>query len=332
MLTRRRLLLITINTLVVIALLTSSLIGPLPLAVASAHALSPSQTRAAETSLASNARARAFGQAALRRATTPSCEVYPIALHTSALAGVPPGGTLGDLYNGTQPGNFGWLSWTGDPSEPTLVTSLTPPGNSETYVNPNDANDHTFANDKWVFGKPGVSNSKAVRDALTNLESIDITVPVWDQATDNGASSQYHIVGFAVVRLTAFQLPGANRITANYLGNTPCGGGTPPPPPGPSLSGDTLALTPLLAGPDIVGLTQTLTATLKTRAGAAVPDITIHFTITGANAQTTLATTDSTGTASITYAGDVSGDDSIQASATSGGTTVPRIAQRGCSR
>ena len=116
MLTRRRLLLVTINTLVVIALLTTSLFGPLPLAVASAHALSPSQSGAAATSLASDLNARAFGQKALRLATTPSCEVYPIALQTSTLAGVPLGGTLGDIYNGTQAGNFGWLSWTGSPS------------------------------------------------------------------------------------------------------------------------------------------------------------------------------------------------------------------------
>lgn len=161
-----------------------------------------------------------------------------------------------------------------------------------------------------------------MRDALTSLEGIDITVPVWDQATGNGNTSQYHIVGFVQVQITGFQLPGANRITATYLGNTPCGGGTPPPPPGPSLTGDTLTLSPSVAGPNVLGTTQTVLATLKTRTGAPVPDITLQFTISGANPQTTSATTDSTGTTSITYQGTASGTDSIQATATSGGTSL----------
>ena len=318
MLTRRRLLLVTINSLVILALLTSSLVGPLSISVASAQTL-PLQGRAALASLLTGLSQRAFGQAALRSATTTTCNVFPIALHASTIAGVQVGATLGDIYNGSQPGNFGWLSWTGAPSEPTLVTSLTLPGNSDTYVNPNDPNDHTLAVGDWVFGKPGVSNSKAVRNALTALEGIDITVPVWDEAQGSGATTQYHVVGFAQIQITAFQLPGANRITATYLGNTPCGGGTPPPPPGPSLTGDTLRLSPSVAGPNVAGTTQTITATLKTRAGAPVSDITIQFPITGANAQTTSATTDATGTASITYEGDVSGTDHLQASATSGG-------------
>lgn len=151
--TRRRLLLVTINVLVVLALLISSLVGPLSVSVASAHTIPPQQARAAETSLLSSLSQRAFGRAALRSATTTTCNVFPIALHTSTLAGVQVGATLGDIYNGSQPGNFGWLSWTGSPSEPALVTSLTLPGNSETYVNPNDPTDHTLAVGDWVFGK-----------------------------------------------------------------------------------------------------------------------------------------------------------------------------------
>ena len=71
-----------------------------------------------------------------------TCELYPIALSAQTLSNAAPGTILSNIYNGTQPGNFGWLSWGGSPSEPTLVTSLTPPGDSSTYVNPDDPNDH----------------------------------------------------------------------------------------------------------------------------------------------------------------------------------------------
>jgi YD repeat-containing protein len=319
----RRVFLLSLNVLVVLAVLTTTLLGPLPISVASAHPRSavPFATTAA-LSGAYGLSAQAFARAALMDATTPPCNAFPIALSTATIAGAQVGDTLGDIYNGTTPGNFGWLSWTGDPSEPPLVTSLTLPGNSDTYVNPNDPTDHTLTVGDWVSGKPGVSNSKAVRDALTALEGIDLTVPVWDEAQGNGANSQYHVIGFVQVQITAFQLPGANRITATYLGNTPCGGGTLPPLAGPSLNGATLMLSPSAAGPNITGTTQTLKATLKSNAGVPIPDIAVQFTISGANAQTSGATTDSNGIATLTYQSTASGTDSIQATATSGETTV----------
>jgi hypothetical protein len=61
----------------------------------------------------------------------PGCDnLYPIALSTQTLAGNAPGATLIDIYNGVQPGNFGWMSWEGTPNTPDLVARLTPPGNS----------------------------------------------------------------------------------------------------------------------------------------------------------------------------------------------------------
>ena len=63
-----------------------------------------------------------------------SCTLYPIALHEDTLIGAEPGDILPDILNGTQPGNFGWLTWTGDNNVPTLVASLTSPGNSHTYT------------------------------------------------------------------------------------------------------------------------------------------------------------------------------------------------------
>jgi hypothetical protein len=133
-----------------------------------------------------------------------------------------------NVYNGTGAGNFGWLSWMGDPSEPTLVTSLTPPGNSSTYSNPANAADHTLTVNKAVYGKPGVSNSKAVRDALTTLESQAIAVPVWDSAAGSGNNATYHVSAFALIQIQTYQLPEQNQITAKFLGYT-CGSATATP-------------------------------------------------------------------------------------------------------
>src|SRR6185436_9942951 len=82
-----------------------------------------------------------------------TCPLYPIALSAQTISNATVGATLPDVFNGTQSGNFGWLTWAGSPSEPTLVTSLTAPGNSSTYVNPRNRYDHTVSIGDWVQGK-----------------------------------------------------------------------------------------------------------------------------------------------------------------------------------
>jgi hypothetical protein len=154
------------------------------------------------------------------------CQVYPIALSAQTLTGLQVGAVLTDIWNGAQPGNFGWLSWAGDPGEPTLVDSLTAPGDSSTYVNPDSSTDHQLAVGKWVSSRPGVANGKHVRAALNSLLSIQIVVPVWDQVRGQGDNADYHIIGFAAVQILDYQLPSQNRITAQFLGFVDCGNWT----------------------------------------------------------------------------------------------------------
>jgi hypothetical protein len=158
------------------------------------------------------------------------CNLYPIALSVENLINVQPGDVLSDILSGTQSGNFGWLSWSGSPSTPTLVTSLTPPGNSDTYINPNDPDDHSVSVGDWVNGSAGVSNSSSVRKALDTLKTIDIDVPVWDTTEGNGNNAQYHISDFVRVRIINYSLPSQNQISAIFLGYS-CGSGTPTPTP-----------------------------------------------------------------------------------------------------
>jgi hypothetical protein len=102
------------------------------------------------------------------------------------------------------------------------VASLTPPGNSSTYVNPRDPFDHFVSVGDWVRGKPGVTDSAKVRAELDALKKIDITVPVWDRVSGSGGNALYHVVGFAKVRIVDYRLPSQNRISARFLGFTNC--------------------------------------------------------------------------------------------------------------
>lgn len=156
----------------------------------------------------------------------PGCaNLYPIALSADTLSGKNPGAQLVDIYNGVQPGNFGWMSWEGSTNTPDLIARLTPPGNSHIYVNPYDADDHVISIGDWVSGSPGVANAGGVRSALDVLMTMDITVPVWDQATGNGSNALYRVANFARVRITDYHLPSENRISATFLGyDNSCGG------------------------------------------------------------------------------------------------------------
>jgi uncharacterized membrane protein len=151
------------------------------------------------------------------------CELYPIGLHVDLLIGVNEGDVLADILNSSSPGGFGWLSWTGHPGLDTLVKSLTPPGNSETYVNPYDPDDHELSVGKWVYGRTGVGNSTAVREALDQLLGATIIVPVWDVVEGGGNDTTYRVVNFVEVRLIDYHLPQQNRLTVQFLSHAACG-------------------------------------------------------------------------------------------------------------
>ncbi|MCP3960941.1 MAG: hypothetical protein GY719_24100, partial [bacterium] len=154
--------------------------------------------------------------------TVDQCEIYPIAVHEDSLAGVSGGDEIVDIFNGTQPGNFGWLTWTGATNVPTTVGSLTPPGDSDTYTNPADPSDRVISIGDLVQGGTGVQNAAPIRDALDLLKTVDIVVPVWDVTQGSGANSTYRVVDFIQVRLIDYQLSEENRITVRYLGPAAC--------------------------------------------------------------------------------------------------------------
>lgn len=167
-----------------------------------------------------------------------SCNLYPIALNKASVDGKAEGSQINDIWNGSGSGNFGWLTWAGSKSEPTLATSLTPEGDSNTYVNPQNSQDRTISVGDYILGTPGVTNSNGVRTALDKLKTQDIVVPVWD--TNNcagGANAQYRTWKYAKVRITNYDLaggpasgpagtcserPGRNKISATFKGYVNC--------------------------------------------------------------------------------------------------------------
>jgi RHS repeat-associated protein len=109
--------------------------------------------------------------------------------------------------------------------------------------------------------------------------------------------------GTYVLQLTAndSQLAASSTVTVTVLQQVPAVA--------------SLTLSPSLAGPNVTGTSQSLTATLKNLDGSAILGTSVQFTVTGANPTTGNAITDGTGAAIFSYSGANSGSDTIQASA-----------------
>ncbi len=171
---------------------------------------------------------RIFGDAMDR------CDAYPIAIHESSLDGAKPGDSIGDMFNGTDSGNFGWMRWPADSSygTPGQMANWLGEDSEESgseFSNACDSEDETLSVDDCVWGNSGLTNSVDIRAALDALIGQEIVVPVWDWAEGTGINAYYHIVRFVRVMITDYHLPGQNRITATYIGPaTECSGLTTP--------------------------------------------------------------------------------------------------------
>lgn len=76
---------------------------------------------------------------------------------------------------------------------------------------------------------------------------------------------------------------------------------------------NSLVLAPAIAGPNVRGTTQTMTATLKDPAGQPIANALVQFTATGANPGSGTGTTGAAGVATFTYTGTAAGTDTVQA-------------------
>ncbi|HET9315695.1 MAG TPA: FG-GAP-like repeat-containing protein, partial [Vicinamibacteria bacterium] len=153
------------------------------------------------------------------------CPLYPIALPYDLLVSATPGTQFLQVPRGTGPGQFSWLTWAGSPNAPTLARSLTPPGDSYTYINPYDSTDWLVSPHDWVKGAAGNMNSAAVRARLDALIGQEIAVPAWSKVNAQNTGFEYEAEAFVRVRLLAYQLTGnagKTWLSFEYLGFTSC--------------------------------------------------------------------------------------------------------------
>jgi hypothetical protein len=162
-------------------------------------------------------------------------------------------GGPGGGHNGL-PGQFNWMSWTGDGSTPYARTMIGPPANSPVYQVPEDSY-------IVIAGNTGVSN--ALRDNIEDWVALQTTVllPIispgppdpgqtcitqpdrcWPNGTPypppgqgGGSHATYNVIGFAGFELTGCDNPCIRNMRGVFrveLFNGPTGslGGTPPTP------------------------------------------------------------------------------------------------------
>ena len=134
-------------------------------------------------------------------------DLFPagIGLHTfSSNGGVP---LVGPPYtfwgDKTAAGNFGWLSWNADPSNPVLVGNINHPSNSGRW-----------RVGDWIPCGPGVMSSSGVAAALDDLIQSgrnEVTVPVYSAVRGTGSSVEYQVAGFVRLRITGYNFQGRDK-------------------------------------------------------------------------------------------------------------------------
>jgi RHS repeat-associated protein len=178
------------------------------------------------------------------------CPIYPIALPKSRIDGLAAGALIEQLERGTGAGNFSWLSWTGATDAPTMATSLMPPGDSDTYVDPDDASDHLLNIGDWAQGSTGSMNAAAIRAAMDVLKTQDIILPVWDDTRGQGSNFDYHVQRFVTVRLRDYQLTGQGWLSFEFKGEATCYNRAPTALPQTLVTDEDVPLLLTLTGTD----------------------------------------------------------------------------------
>jgi hypothetical protein len=159
------------------------------------------------------------------------CTLLPIAVHTNTLQSLDVGDPTGNIRNGTDSGDFGWLRWTDDTdavssdpnSEGYLAEEISNPRLAmNDYLEPThkDPNDDVLNIGDWVWALTGNVNSNGVaRDELDARIGQTHRFPVWDVAEGSGSNVVYHIVGFALIRIDGFDLTGnPKEIWGTFMG------------------------------------------------------------------------------------------------------------------
>jgi hypothetical protein len=151
--------------------------------------------------------------------------LFPVVLAGSTFADEPGGkpvvGKVYKLWDDGQlaPGNFGWAYWVDGDGQ---LRGTPPQGPQVTVLSPNildTCRSGAWEVGDWVHGDCGV-NFQPVLDELNqriqNSLPVTVTIPIYDEVTEQGNNTVFHIAGFA-----AFRLVCAHSSRAHYAGD--CG-------------------------------------------------------------------------------------------------------------
>jgi hypothetical protein len=162
------------------------------------------------------------------------CHLLPITVYTDTLS-VDVGTEVPNIREGIGSGSFGWVRWTDDSeavgsdpnSEGYLAEALANPGLAMPDCRapvPKDPGATVINAGDWMWALTGNVNSDGV--ARTQLERLKYDpalykyrIPVYDVAEGTGSNVVYHIVGFATVKITDYDLGGnPKEISAIFTG------------------------------------------------------------------------------------------------------------------
>jgi RHS repeat-associated protein len=193
------------------------------------------------------------------------------------------------------------------------------PGELELYSN-NTANAWQYVTGVWDSGtKTSVIIRLVTHDSINgNVWFDEVSFEVEPDPTATPTNTATPIT-------PPSSTPTLTRTATNTATNTPTptptSTATNTPTPTPTLVGE-LILNPVSAGPNTLGLTQTLVAVLRDDTGAPLPNVTIQFTLTGANGHVATRVTDQHGEATYEYLGANPGIDMVVATIASPGVAA----------
>ena len=179
-----------------------------------------------------------------------TCDLYPLAIPASALAGRAVGDQITDVPHGDASNQFTWLTWTSDPHEYTLARSLIPPGDSYLFTEPDDPSDHVVDAGDWVERVPDALDTAAVRSKLSEHVGGLMLVPVRGASRARGAQHDDQVDRFAVIRLTAYELTAPARVSFEFFGYRDCRNTAPTASPQSVSTPEDTALSITLSGSD----------------------------------------------------------------------------------
>ncbi|HHL31971.1 MAG TPA: tandem-95 repeat protein, partial [Oceanospirillales bacterium] len=149
------------------------------------------------------------------------CHLYPLALSAENLEDAESGDFIS--LASTEIGNHhGLLTWTGNNAASSLIASLTMPGNSDTYLNPDNNSDNRLDAGDWVRGLAGANDSAAVLNAMDSLVGENLIVPLWSDTRNVNGNLDYQMTGFAKIQLTAYQLHSPSSISYIFHNTLHC--------------------------------------------------------------------------------------------------------------